>query len=290
MEKNNIIISSKNRLSDESVANITITLPKTLVAKENEYFSVNMVQFNSIKGFYSVQKDLNSNFKVFIYDGDEEYLELDMEIPEGNYDVYTLRDKIASKTFNTIRIEYDKFLNKYIFYNIYNNPDFSVKIMCINSGVFFGLENNIEYLVPVDGFYSTKFVNISGYEHLIIHISGDVNIENSISNVSNNKFNQSQILGIIPVSNIAPMDTISYDNNDGGVNFNHKIFNKQITTLKIFITNENGVVFPQLSNYLLTLQITKNTINNTENLLSGINQKLEDIAYFIIYITNLFKR
>lgn len=287
MEKYNLIISSANRLSTDSISNINVDLEQSLIARDDEYFTVNMIQFNTIKAFYAVQKDLNSNFQVILYNNQSEVFDtIDNEIPEGNYNVFTLKDTIASQTLNNIQIEYDSKLNKYIFKKIVN-PLYTVYLKCINSGVFFGLENGVQYLITDEGMYSSKFINISGYENMVINISGDIDIENSITNISNPTYVQSQILGIIPIANVAPMDTISYNNCDGGINYNYKIHNRYIRNLKIQITNERGVEFPQISDYLLSLQFIRHKKDNSSNVLTEINKKLEDIAYFLTHLIKM---
>ena len=278
-EKYNIIVSSKNRDINESISNFTIKLEKPLVATEDEYFTVNMIQFNAIKAFYAVQHNLNSDFQIIIkYDTepDEVY---ELFIPQGNYDVYTLQSTLADKIVvsGSMSIEYDEVLNKFLFKDVLEQEGYSVYLKCINSGVFFGMENGVETLITSDGVYSSKFINVSGYENMIINIGG-VEIENSVTNIHNKTFQHSKILGIIPVNHIVPMDSITYDNIDGGINFNYKIHNKMIEYFNLSITNEDGIVFPQMSDYLITLQFSKHSVHNE---LKSMNRKLEDIAIFM---------
>ena len=105
--------------------------------------------------------------------------------------------------------------------------------------------------------------------------------ENSISNFKSNTFQYSKILGILPVADVMPMDTISYNNIDGGMNYNYKIHNKKISFLNLSITNEDFVEFPQISDYILTLQLIK---HRKIDELSLVNKKLDDLNSFVTYI------
>jgi len=283
-DKYNLIISSKNRSSDETISNFTVRLEKPIVVSDNEYLTVNMTQFNCIKSFYAVQYELNSDYNIIIKLNGVVDQEIELFIPEGNYDVYTLKDYFNHSDFifnEFITAEYSERLNRFIFKNKYSvgeNEEYEVYLKCINSGVFFGMENGVEMLITELGTYSTKFINVSGYESLIIQISGGLEIDNSITNINNKTFQHSKVLAIINVNDITPMDSIIYNNMDGGINFSHKVHNRIIEYFTISITNEDGTVFPQMADYLMTLQFTKHIDNNY---LKTIDKKLEDIAYFI---------
>lgn len=278
-EKYNLIISSKNRTTNESISNFTVKLEKPLICNNDEYFSVNMIQFNAIKSFYAVQHNLNSDFQIIIKNHVEPDLIYELFIPEGNYNVLSLQEILAEKfiVLNTISISYNDVLNKFLFKDVLEQDGYDVYLKCINSGVFFGFENNVEMLITPEGTYSTKFVNVAGYENMIINIGG-IDIENSVTNIYNSKFQHSKILGIIPVNNIIPMDSIIYDNIDGGKNFKYKIYNQTIEYFNLSITNEDGIVFPQISDYIISLQFCKHSKMNYEK---TMDKKLEDIAIFM---------
>jgi len=163
-------------------------------------------------------------------------------------------------------------------------PAFDVYIKPITAGVFFGLENGIEYKILPSGTYSSKFINISGYTHLIIRLAGDINIENTVSNIYTNDYQFDKILGIIAVSDIAPMDTIQYVEN-GSSMFKHKVGNQKISSFSIQIVNENGVVFPQMTDWICILKFekvkNKNAFESMERILNDINFYLASMYSFL---------
>eukprot|EP00961_Rhodomonas_salina_P201255 2714829-Rhodomonas_salina.1 len=218
-------------------------------------------------------------------DGEEDQI-YELFIPQGNYDVFSLRDTIAEKVvvMGTLDIEYDEKLNKFLFKDILLQEGYSVYLKCINSGVFFGMDDGVENLISPEGVYSTRFINVAGYENMIIHIGGEIDIDNSITNIINKVFQQSQILGIIPINDIVPMDSIIYNNADGGINYNYRIHNKIVSYFTLSITNENGVVFPQMSDNLLTLQFSRHSVKNE---MLAINKKLDDICVFMTYMMEM---
>lgn len=279
MEKYNLIVSSKNRDKKEPISNFTVRLEKPLIAYDNEYFTINMVHFHTIKAFYAIQDGLNNHFQIVYRFKDTGIIESvdDIYLFKGNYDVFTLQQHFLSFLAfkDAFSIEYEESTNKYIYTDIRETPTTDVFIKCINSGILLGFDDGEENRIDYAGTYSTKFINVSGYENMMINIGGNIEIENSITNISSSTFKHSSILGILSVSHIIPMDSIIYENTDGGINYNHKVHNKIIDHFTLSITNENGVIFPQMSDYLITLQITK---CNKTNDMTAINIKLEDIA------------
>ena len=78
-------------------------------------------------------------------------------------------------------------LNKFLFKNLFQ-PTIDVYIKPITAGVFLGFENGVEYKILPEGTVSSKFINVSGYETMIIKMGGDVNIENTVSNLEDKEF------------------------------------------------------------------------------------------------------
>jgi hypothetical protein len=60
-------------------------------------------------------------------------------------------------------------------------------ILCVNSGSFFGLNNNVETLILTTGTESTYPININTIKALSMGIDGDIsfNYNNMESNISN---------------------------------------------------------------------------------------------------------
>ena len=90
MEKYNIILSSKNKPSYQSISTFTINFEKPYIAAEDEYFSLNMIHFNTVKAFDAVKTGLNSDCDLILRQDGEYDSYFDFHIPEGSYDVLIL--------------------------------------------------------------------------------------------------------------------------------------------------------------------------------------------------------
>ena len=295
MDKHNIIVCSKNRsVIEPNASQITVSLNNDLICKENEYFTVNIASFNMIKSFYAVQNNLNNIMNVYLKhkitgEYDAPYFR---NITEGNYTVRTLIKELQDKLFDLIDISYDSRLNKFLFKRAqivaqegFADPnDYDVYIEPLNSGVFLGLENNKKFLVPAEGAYSTSFINVNGYSNMIIKISGGVSIDNSIMNITNEYYEPSRVLAVIDLQQVAPMDSITYSNHSTNTNNLYKISNNKINNFTIEIVNEDNIVFPQMSDYILNLCFEKHKEQSEiTNILKFISTRINDLIFYILY-------
>lgn len=288
METYNIIISSKNRKAGDTNSSLSVKLDKDIFIAPDEECYVNMTSFHTVKSFYACQKGLNDHFQVlFKVAGDDIATEIfDRYLSEGNYDVKTLMTEIKRLTNNALfDINYDPKLNKYLYKNLFQ-PTIDVYIKCINSGVFFGFEDGVEYkiLIPdlqndIVGTYSDKFINISGYTSMIIKLEGEINIENTVSNIYNSTYQIDKVFGIFSLTDISPMDSIQYDNTNASSNFRYKILNDKIPQFTVKIVNEDGVSFTNMADWIMTLRFEK--VKKFNRQLSDVKYLLEDIQYYI---------
>jgi hypothetical protein len=278
----NVIISTQHKRPSDTNSSIYVKLLDNIfVNNESEYLDVSLQSFNMIKSFYACQSGLNDYFQViFRLPGDPYNVEVfDRYISEGNYDVRTFILEIKRLTNNALfDITYNIKLNKFVYKNLFQQV-FEVYIKPINAGIFLGFENGIEYKIDVAGTQSSKFINLSGYSQMLIKLEGDVSIENTISNVQSETFEYDRILAILPLQNIAPMDSILYQN-DGANIFKHRIGNTSLPSLTIKIVNENGDEFPQMSNWIMMLKFEQTKKDNTQMAL--MNQILNDILYYVM--------
>jgi hypothetical protein len=277
----NIIISSKNRAADETNSSIIVKMKEDFYVADDEELYVCMSTFTMIKSFYAAQSGLNDHFQViFRLPGENIPIEVfDRYLSEGNYDVNSLRNEIKKLNNNALfDITYEPRLNKYLFKNLFQ-PTFEVYIKPITAGVFFGFENNTEYLITAEGTYSSKFINVSGYTTMILKIDGDISIDNTISNVTTSDYTYDKILGVLSISDVPPMDSITYKD-DGSCIFKHKINNKKIPSFNIKVVNEAGQQFPQMADWIMMLKFDKVKKTNPE--ISSLNQILYDIRFYIM--------
>lgn len=296
MDKHNIVVCSKNRTSADTPSNVTVNLEQNLICNENEFWTVNVASFNMIKSFYAVQNNLNNGINVWLQNKstglfDDPYLRL---ISEGNYNVKTLIAELQEKLFDLIKITYDNRLNKFLFERLptvvsddYENvEDYEVFIEPINSGVFLGLENNVKFHIPQgESVFSNTFVNTSGYSNMMIKISG-VSIENSIMNISNQYYQPSQVLAIIDLQQVAPMDSILFSADSLNSNNNvYKINDKKVSSFSIEIVNENNISFPQMSDFILNLCFERRSNQNeVSGVIQSILRRLNDLIFYILYV------
>lgn len=282
----NVVISSKNRITNDTNSSVTVKLKEDIYVNTDEELYVCMQSFNMVKSFYACQTGLNDHFQVlFKLPNISTPVEtFDRYISPGNYNINTLMLEIKDLTNNALfGITYDSRLNKYLYKNLFQ-PVFEVYIKPITAGIFLGFENGVEYQILASGTYSSKYINISGFSNLIIKITGDVNIENTVSNIYSNDYSFDKILGILNVGDVAPMDTIMYEDN-GSSMFKHKINNSKVSTFNIQIVNELGTEFPQMTEWILVLKLEKvkpkNEFAMIENLLTEINFYLSSMYLYL---------
>jgi hypothetical protein len=278
-ENINILISSKNRNDNDTSSSMMVKLQDDIYVNENEELYVNMTNFHSVKSFYACQTGLNDTFKV-LFKIDGVIIETHTRVlSAGNYTIYTLMNEIKSLTNNALfDISYNSKLNKYLFKNLFQ-PTFDIYIVCVNSGIFFGFENNVEYKINTDGTLSSIFINVSGYTTMMIKITGNIDIQNTLSNIQDKDFKQDKILGIFSLTDIPPMGVIRYDNFDSGYNFRYKVNNTKIPTFNINIVNEDGIIFPQMTDWFMNVKFEK--IKIKPDYMSFIANYLKDISYYV---------
>lgn len=278
----NIIISSKNKKSNDTNSSVTVKLDNDIFIKQDEECYVNMTSFNMVKSFYACQTGLNDHFQIIVRNivTNDETID-NYYISQGNYDVKTLMNEIITITAgkaNLFQISYEPKLNKFLYKNLFYSA-YEVYIKCINAGIFLGFQNGIEYQILATGTYSSKFINVSGYTHMIIKLEGEINIDSTISNIYSSTYKIDKVLGIFSLTDVAPMSTIKYDNQDGGVNFRYKVLNEKIPEFTIKIVNEDGNEFPQMTEYVLSLRFEKVKKNNQQ--ISNIAELVADLNYYV---------
>jgi hypothetical protein len=276
-----IIISSKNRNESEKQSFIRVNLPTALNVETDEYFTIKILSFNMIKAFYAVQEDFNDEFHIIIRNPSTNDIigePLIKKILPGNYNALTLMDMLNALCKDYIAVEYDKKINKYFFDGL--DPDNNVCLKPINCGLLVGFEDGIEQVFNDEiGVYSDKFINVSGYTTMMLKISGNIDIQNTFSNIKNKSIVNDKILGILSLTDVQPMSIIEF-NNKMSDDFTFEIKNNQIDYFNIEITNENGNHFPQLADYILTLQIKK--IKKNKDVFSDMLVLLNQISYYLL--------
>jgi hypothetical protein len=209
----------------------------------------------------------------------------DRYLPEGNYDYKTLIKEIKTLTNNALfDISFDAKLNKFLYKNLFQ-PTFSIYIKPISAGIFLGFQNGKEYQISAQGTYSTSFINLSGYNNMIVKLNGDVNVENTISNIYDTEYKYDKILAILNIGDVAPMDSIVY-RSEGGCMFKHKVNNIKVSSFQIEIVNEDGNVFPQMSDFILSLKFEK---YRHVNKYAKMEELLSEIRFYCLKVVHWLK-
>lgn len=274
----NVLVSSKNKKAQDTNTSFQVSLNNEFFINNEEDLYVCMTQFHAIKSFYSCQTGLNDHFQViFKLPNEPIAIEVhDRYLPQGNYDYKSLIKEIKALTNNGLfDITYDAKLNKFLFKNLFQ-PAFEVYIKPVTAGIFLGLENGVEYLISAQDTYSTKFINLSGYTSLVIKLEGDLNVENSISNLQDEAFRYDKVLGVININAVAPMDSITFEND--GCLFRHKVVGQQVSTFKVKIVSENGNEYIDMADWIMSLKFEKIRKNNPY---TGIERLLANINFYL---------
>lgn len=281
----NVVISSKNKKPSDTNSSMVVKLIDNIFTKNNQDLYVSLQSFNMIKSFYACQNGLNNHFQVlFKLPNEPVAIEtFDRYLSQGNYNVKTLIQEIKTLTNNGLfDITYDSKLNKFVYKNLFQ-PTFEVYIKPITAGIFLGFENGEEYKILASGTTSSKFINISGYSQMLIKLDGDISIDNTISNISSDTFVYDRVLAILPLQDIAPMDSILYQN-DGSDIFKHKIGGSVLPSFHIKILNEDGKEFPDMSDFIMMLKFEQVQKDNRQ--LTILNQMISDILYYFMRIVS----
>ena len=290
MNKSNVIVCSKNRKkTDLSSSSVNVDLSIPLKCGDNEFFTVSISSFNTIKSFYSIQNGLNNKFNIVVKGENGAYNEDFVRyIPEGNYNVKTLLIKMKELCFGLVNVEYDKVLNKFKFMRVENSIEYDINdydfyIRSENCGVILGFDDGVEKLITIEPVFSDRFVNISGYFSLILKLDG-LSMTNSYINMIGDDYSISRMIGIIDVASIMAMDSIIY-NGDSGERGQYMINEKIIRNFNIEIVNENNHLIPNMSDYVLNLVFEKHSYPTDVNVLfNTFMTRFNDLIYYITYL------
>lgn len=292
MNKNNVIVCSKNRKKEnETASSVDVELNTPLKCGDNEYFTVGIQSFNMIKSFYALQNSLNDQFYIIMKGEGGAYNEQFLrQIPQGNYSISSLLIELKKLCFGLVNVDYDKTLNKFKYTRLetsteYNIEGYDMYIKCINCGSVLGFKDGVEYLITTNT-YSETFVNVSGYTSLIIKIGG-LSMTSSYINMVSSKYDISRMIGLIDVASVMPMDSIIYNSDSN--NCKYRISDKVITRFSIDIVNENNVIFPQMSDYIMNLVFEKHSHPTDINILfNTFMTRFNDLMFYISYLFQYF--
>jgi hypothetical protein len=297
MSKINIYVNSKNRKSDESPSNFSVIIPDDLLKiKKDEYFTLAVNSFYCYNDFY--QCNINSNYFTLIFRNNLNvvYLTQKLYLNVGNPNVYDLLSDINSKLSDYLTCSYDNIKNKITYKRIYIQSVnyFNMFIQPINSGGFFGLNNNVETLISFSGTECTNPINTNTIRALSIGIDGDISFShnNMESNLNNSVYKASDLIFQTAV-NVPKGYLINYQNFDGGDSFKYTLGNHdRIKYFILSVYDQDGNTIKDMTDYIIHIQFTINKISQQEQLLKTLidynKQSYLIIGHIFDIMNNMF--
>lgn len=284
----NTFITSKNRSSTEKPSNWIVNLPSNLISCNNKQgLRVNVISFHIQNNFYNVN-ELNDTFDVIIREDTQEKNVLTQQsftLVHGNYSVNQFKDHINILVDTWFKIIYQSTRNTYKFIRTYDifNTGVLAFIKPINSGLFFGLDDMLEF--PITSIEYTEALytcTMTSFDKIVVNAYGLNTEVSSVENIGINdpEFERSSILLWSSRSDIPINAMIKYDNFDGGNSFSYNLYDKFVNSFNIILTDEYGHQLDQALDYTMLLQFT---IYEREK-----REMFEEIAKITEYLKNIY--
>lgn len=250
----NTFISSKNRDPTEKSYDFTLQIPDGLIkADQNQYIMVNVISFDMINSMYNVSLK-NNKFKltkntlagVFVST-------LTYTIPEGNYNVSTLRTILNSLLTGIISVSYNTAQNTYTYtktdsgfnYTLYG--DTAIKLLGISV-------SNI--LSTGAGGTIGTYVNMVNYDKIVLRTKNLNYKKEQLDNLSSKNLKISNILLWVSKQDVEPFKMITYNNFDGGNSFCYKIHNIGVDYINFIVENEFNEPILDCPDFTLGIQFS----------------------------------
>ena len=275
MSEINIYVNSKNRKSDESPSNFSVIIPDGLLkVNKDKYFTLSVNSFYCDNDFY--QSNVNSNYFNLIFRDNTNvvYSTQKLYLKLGNPNIYDLLSDINTKLSGYLTCAYDNIKNKITYTRIYAQTSnyYTMYINAINSGCFFGLNNNVETIILFSGSESTNPININSIRALSVGIDGDISFNNNNmeSNLNNSVYKASDLIFQTAV-NVPKGFLIDYQNIDGGDSFKFTLGNHdRIKYFILSVYDQDGNTITDMTDYIIHIQFTINKKSQKEALLKSL--------------------
>ena len=277
MSKINIYVNSRRRKTDETASNFSVIIPDGLLkVTKDQYFTMSVNSFYCYNDFYQCNSNSNYFILMFRTNTNSVYMTQDYYLNIGNPNVYDLVNDINTRCSVYLTCTYDNIKNKIIFTRIYaqTNSYYNMYIKPINSGNFFGMDNNVEKLINTTGTISTNPINVNSILALSIGIDGDIsfNYNNMESGVNNSVYKASDLIFQSSV-NVPKGYLINYNNVDGGDSFKYTLFIGNTDRIKYFILSvydQDGNTITDMTDYIMHIQFEVNDKSKKEVLMKTL--------------------
>ena len=287
-ERINLYISSETRTTPNP-SDFYVIISNTLYIDSDETFYFNVIQFNAFNNFYQTMKGYNTDFKILIYNKDDEIHDTIIgELPEGNPTIIDIINYISNLLSGVVTVTYDKIKNKIIFTTISSNANHNkIYLNIINCDKILGFSRELrnkpillEHDIPK---YSDNPCNIISITNIFLHCYGDFTFNDyNFSNHDSNEMKSNNIMFSIPIN--CPFNhVITYNNEDGGNSFYFRVDKKtSINNIRLVIKDQYNEIIPNFNDYNIILQITKRKQINI------IHKFLEVICEYLSQLMLLF--
>jgi hypothetical protein len=238
----NFFYSSEFKNSNESNNDFNIILDENIVINETDKAFIKINNISFLNNMFNISQYHENDYFDIIIDS----ITTRIYLTDGNYNVYTFRDKINSllSTYNFMMV-YDNVLMKYKYYTTLG----SLIINPYNLKNFFGLNNNTE--INTYYIYSDK-IDFRSYNKIII--TNNLTLKNNPYNNLISSYSSSSGMGSILCwinRNEVPYSTINYNNED----LLNEIEDKNIKNINFKIFNEYREQIKDLSDIQIQFQI-----------------------------------
>ena len=275
MSKINIYVNSKNRKSDETPSNYSVIIPDGLLkVNKDEYFTMSVNSFYCYNDFYQCNINSNSFNIIFRTNINDVYLTQKFNLNIGNPNIYDLINDINTKLSGYLTCSYNNIKNKITYTRTYAQTSnyYNMYIYPINSGGFFGFNNNVETLISSSNTEGTYPININTIRALSIGIDGDISFNNNNmeSNLNNSVYKASDLIFQTAVS-VPRGYLITYQNIDGGDSFKYNLGNNdRIKYFILSVYDQDGNTITDMTDYIIHIQFTINKKSQQEQLLKTL--------------------
>ena len=196
------------------------------------------------------------------------YLTQKLYLNIGNPNVYDLLNDINTKLSGYLTCSYDNIKNKITYTRIYTQTAnyYNMYINAVNSGCFFGLNNNAETLILTTGSECINPININSIRALSIGLDGDISFNNNNmeSNLNNSVYKASDLIFQTSV-NVPKGYLIDYQNIDGGDSFKFTLGNNdRIKYFILSVYDQDGNTISDMTDYIIHIQFTINKKSQQE--------------------------
>jgi len=279
----NIFINSANRNKQESNYDLSIFFDNDeIIVKPNEAVNINVVSFSILNSMYNVNQYTNNSSFVLQKNNTENII---VNIPYGNYSVYSLRDQLNLLMNGLISVVYNVATNTYTYKNLTVDE---YKLNPMNCKRLLGL--SAITTITTDGITSL-YINMVDYQQVILRCPTLVFESSSMDNIQDDKnfIAISDILYWVNKQDVEPFKMINYRNEDCSTAYSYNIVNKSFSSLNFKLVNEFNKPIYDAPDFLLQLQITIFDKNNQTYLREAsiqVVKLLNDIYFALLTIVS----